>query len=189
MFKDPKVGEYITGAASKAKDKEIRNILKDTQDAFLFAVSHEEDRNRKMCGWIQFAPDEKQRVSRIRDLKDNTARDTLILEVSFARYFSPKIKRHIKGLISSGVRQACIRIKELEDVYAQTNGRRPRKVVVNAYVHKGNEPSLRVLEHSGFVKKGLLHYRDPNRKTHKDDLREYYYRLHFGKLFQNLKIS
>lgn len=180
MFNDPGVIEYMDSVGGNVTRKEFRELL---DYAILLAVYRAEDVKKRLQGWVQFVPEELHRLSRIPELKKIAEDpDYLILEVSFARYQSPHQKVKVKGLISSGVRQACRQIEFLEQMEAQKEGRKARKLVVTAYVDTFNKPSIRVLERAGFVKKGSVGYHNPKFKKYYDEDESYYYRLNGSKL-------
>lgn len=187
IYQDPRVEQYIEGSEKNASNKELRKILKEQNDLLVFVIANAEDKNRKMQGWIQFSPDETQRIRRIKDLKAATKQNnTIITEISFARY-NPARKK-VKGVISSGVRQACIKVKEMETLLAQKENRNPRKIIINAYVSKDNKPSVRVLNRAGFVRKGQFFYHNPKFKKYRDDEMVYYFRLDERKLRKQIRV-
>ena len=188
IFQDPKVEEYIEGANKDSSNKDLRKLLKDQEDLLVFVVANAGDKNKKMQGWIQLNKDETQRLRRIKDLKQvKDDKDQLVMEISFARFNTAR--KPIKGIISSGVRQVCMKVKNIEETYAEYTGQKPRKLTVNAYVSKDNKASVRVLRRAGFVKKGEFLYHNPKFKKYLDDEKVLYFRLCEKKLNKQLKTN
>jgi RimJ/RimL family protein N-acetyltransferase len=176
IFKHPQVEEFMEKMGKNMTDTDLRKIMRIANDTIIFAIVDTTDANKRMRGWVQFVPDEKQRINRIKDLKNKSENEKyLIVEASFARYFGRKKK--VKGLITSGVRQASLRLFEMEKIYAELNGKKPRKVIINAYASIKNIPSIKVLERAGFVNKAKMLYHNPKFKKYTKEEKDCYFRV------------
>lgn len=144
------VGEPMT-------DKEIKKFLSShSENKTLFAAFAEEG-DGKMEGWVQFLPEDKEKVLRIqKEILAGTPLKNKVWEISFARYQGddPASKKK-KGLISSAVRQACYFFKKPES---------EKETDIIAYTDPDNAPSERVLEKAGFVKMGKIKYDEDDEK-------------------------
>jgi hypothetical protein len=176
IFKHPQVEEFMEKMGKRVNDKDLRKIMKVANDTILFAIVDVKDTNKRMQGWVQFVPDEKQRINRIKDLKNKSdGKKYLIVEISFARYFGRKKK--VRGLITSGVKQASLRLLEMEQIYADLKGIKPRRIIINAYSSAKNISSLKVLERAGYVSIGKVFYHNPKFKKYAKEKKDCYYRL------------
>lgn len=159
--KDKRVLEVMRGDPMSAAD--LLEWAKGTKDQFLFAVGGSKlvsrDEIGELQGWIQFHPEDVQRLQRmVADgiiTKPND--DIPIFEISYAKLPEAPNKQ-----IASGVRQALLMLaKEMErrdptrtDVYR-------KDIFITAYVDPiKNQESVKVLEHCGFVKKGSTLYEE-----------------------------
>lgn len=162
--RSPESQKWMIG--EEMDEEEIKEFLAShPQDIVLYAVSGKKSEG-ELEGWVQLLPEGKERINRIK--KEGVAdlsKNHLILELSYARYFNPKLKteENEKGLISSGIRQICYLLglvfnkKDKADQKSQKPMLKP-KIDVVAYTDPQNEPSERVLEKSGFKKLGQIKY-------------------------------
>jgi hypothetical protein len=176
-FDTPGAERYFDGQIKSLKKKELVKLLRSTEKALVYAVADLQDKNKRMQGWIQVTPDESHRIKRIRGLEEKAKSGKyLIVEISYARYSGVRQKNKVKGLISSGVRSALVKVQVLEQLKSDKEKRKARKILVNAYVDKHNTPSIRVLEHSGFKKQGKILYHNPKYKKYSNEEELLYFR-------------
>jgi len=128
----------------------------------LFPVA---DRRGNILGWVQYKPDEEQRIDDVKkqiDIPD----DSIVLEISYAKLFgrSPDslsgddFQSHGKsipmngnpGVAINGVKQTLEILHEREALISKAANKPSRKIVVTAYTDLGNQASESVLRKNGF---------------------------------------
>lgn len=177
-LENPQVKEFIQSITAT---KVLKKWVNSYKDMLVFGLAAKSDKNKRLQGWIQFALDEQHRIKQA-NIQENT-KDYLILEVCFARYFGNKLLKQKKGIMSSGLRQAILKMEEIEKL----KNTKPRKIIINAYVSQGNEGSVRVLERAGFVKKGKVSYHNPKFKKYQDEEKLLYYKANIKKIRELIK--
>lgn len=170
MDRSPETQTWMIG--DEMTNEEIKEHLDShSKEVLLYAISGEKGEG-DLEGWVQFLPEEKERIDRIRKLAlADLLEDDLILELSYAKYKDPDLpeERRERGLISSGVRQICYSLGlELTEQDAEVKeSKRPLlkpKLKIVAYTNPVNKPSERVLEKSGFKKLGAIKYEPDDEK-------------------------
>lgn len=133
------------------------------------------DKKGEAVGWVQFYEDEH--LSQEERDKMEIPKDALILEVSYAKLFNewPKGTDFIEdrdnlldtdygGVAVSGLRQALIRIREMENTVSSTADP-PRKIYITAYTDSKNTASEAVLSKNDFQNVEQTKYDDGEVET------------------------
>ncbi|EKE00077.1 MAG: hypothetical protein ACD_22C00095G0002 [uncultured bacterium] len=177
IFTNPMVQKYMEGVKGKITNAVIKKTLNPKDNDIRFAITTTE--KDKLMGWVQFVPEETQRLKRI---KSSKYLNRLIVEISYAKYIDGRIKKPVKGLVASGVRLACIKLKEMEKLHAQIVKTKVRHIQINAYVSAENIPSIKVLENAGFIYKEKVHYHNQKFKKYQGETKDLLYVLNWKKL-------
>ena len=145
-------------------DEEITKHLSNTTEFLVIAICSKTD--SRIVGWVQFMYDDPYHTSQLKGDGKVFGDFTDIIEISYARHTnSPDTA---KGLVSSGVRQACqIFCESFKHVFPdkklissgnlprekeETSDFSPKSLIITAYTDIENVPSERVLEKSFFTK-------------------------------------
>jgi hypothetical protein len=176
---DEKVKKWMVGADETSDEGIVDWANEDSLGTLevLFAVSGTKewagkDEAGEVQGFVYCYPEEKERLGNL--VKEGILSEDEIIkpyEISYARNPESKEKQ-----MASGVRQVCWMLNQVKGDLI--NSSEP-KMLVTVYVDPENIESVRLLEHSGFVKRGETFYDEKSKEKGKMDD---FYVLDWGKL-------
>ncbi|MBI4009059.1 GNAT family N-acetyltransferase [Candidatus Roizmanbacteria bacterium] len=154
--RDPKVLRWMAG--EPLRDEDLMYDAKGLNEYKIFVISGSQslkDSNEigELQGIITVRPDKNERVEELRRLNlisQNSIQP--ILEVSYAQYPNSANRQ-----VASGLRQVCARISRINAEIAEKSEFSPN-ILITAYSDSENIDSIRVLENSGFERKGTVNY-------------------------------
>ena len=176
-------GAADTMVGDLRSDSSLETFAKQGSDdrGIIFGVSGSSEKASteeigELQGWVQFYPDEPERVVRLMDagiLKAEELNDIPVVEISYA-----KNPDSASGQIKSAVQQACLKVAQMQAFEVKGGAQDIPSMVITAYVEPSNLASIAVLERCGFDKVGEIGYDTDSESP------DHLYMLNWGKLNQ-----